>query len=146
MSKNYLPLKEPEVLNHPQSEMFIIQKSDLQLKLITFKDNVIAEVSSTQNIGDWLSFIGLILVMFTADFKSIIGISRENIKSLYIAIIIFSSFFFLRKIINIFKFVFRDKKDLSKSADPKKYTDEIKSGCTATMPINSKKPPKIKKR
>ena len=144
MSENNFTFKEPEVLNHPQSEMIFIQKRDLELRLIDFKDNVSKENEATSNPGDWLALFALVIVPFTTTFKGFLGVSAESIKVIYCAIVIIVGIFFLGKIHSLVKHWWMEK-TVANSPDPRKYVIEIKNSCNAVLPMNSKKPPRIKK-
>lgn len=144
MTGNNFTFKEPDVLNHPQSEMIFIQKSDLELRLIDFKENIGLQNDSRSSIGDWIGLVALIIVPFTANFEGFLGLSSENIKAIYCGVVIIVGFLFITKFINLVNY-WRTEKTIQNSPDPRKYIEEIKNSCNAVLPMNSKKPPKIKK-
>lgn len=134
-----IQMKEPEILNHPSSEMIFIQKNNLEIKLNDFKNNLVEEFGFKFQIGDLLGYVALVFLPFTSNFESIGYFSSQNVRSLYFAIAIICTIVLLIKAINFFNYKKSLKGNSKKITDHKEFTKLIRDECEGVLPLNSKK-------
>lgn len=112
--------EEGIVYEFPEAEKISIDKSNLQIQLNKFKE----KIKSSPSIFDLLAIISLWSPIFSANFKSILGISPGSVEAAYIvfASIITITIIYLR----LKSFIISDK---DVDINPEKMAKKILEQC-----------------
>lgn len=108
------------VYEYPRGEDMFIDRANLQIKLGEYKE----KIKSSFSVFDLLAIVSLWAPVFSADFKSMVGIKADAVEFGYI---VFAAIFSIIIVYLRVKFYFLGNKDVS--SDPKEMAQKILEQC-----------------
>jgi len=102
MSENDYKIDAENLVIYPKNKDIYINSSDLELKLVDFKN----AIKNSFDIINLISIISLWVPVFTSEFKQINGIDPNILKGMYILVVFVISLLILKSFLkNIFIFL-----------------------------------------